>query len=682
MRVILAGLVLAASAASASEDEAPDAGHDSTGVGELIGNAKDISELSLADLLDTPIAVATKDARNTRETPAVVTAVSREEILTSGASDLLGVLQLVPGFSFHTDVVGVVGAGFRGLWGHEGKVLLLIDGIEMNDLLYSTTQFGNRIPVHIIERVEVIRGPGSAVYGGNAELAVVNVITRQAKDLQGVEVAGRYAQNSNTYADRTLGLSAGWAFESGAEVALNFSTGQGRRSQSTYTDFAGTSVDLKTTNWVDPFVITASVKYKGLTAKFLYDDYRTGSGDGYGLVLTDPKTPQRFRTLGADVRYKLDLGEHVSVTPYATYSYQVPWETSDPANELYFTKSAQRIRGGAALTVTPLDELSLLAGVEGYGDMAWLNDPQLIGFQTDFQGSNSVAYGNVAAYAQVLWDNRFVNLAVGGRYEWNSKIGSNFAPRIALTKRIEKFHVKLLYSGAFRSPGIENFNLNPGIQAEQTQVLEAEAGLQLSDVVFASMNAFYMRLANPIVFGVDPATLVQTYINENTVGTAGYELELQARGRFGFLRAAYSLAVPTENGAATYQVPGHPESLLGFATHKVTVMGRWRIWSGLGLGGSAVFLSERFGYLQGTGELDADGNPIAQLGQHPATLAVNLWVGYEDLGLKGLSLQVGVDNLLNAPVAFLQPYNGGHAPLYGGSRAGYLRLSYAFKANR
>jgi len=128
--------------------------------GELVPHQKDVRDLSLDDLLATPIAVATPAvARSSRETPGRGVRDDARGDLASGARDLLEVLQLIPGFSFHTDVEGVVGAGFRGVWGHEGKVLLLIDGIEMNELLYSTNAFGNELPVQVIEKVEVIRGP-------------------------------------------------------------------------------------------------------------------------------------------------------------------------------------------------------------------------------------------------------------------------------------------------------------------------------------------------------------------------------------------------------------------------------------------------------------------------------------------------------------------------------------------
>jgi outer membrane receptor for ferrienterochelin and colicin len=368
-------------------------------------------------------------------------------------------------------------------------------------------------------------------------------------------------------------------------------------------------------------------------------------------------------------------------TVYAQWRLQQPWEVTDKASDLFYSKTAQRLKAGGLVQWTPADKVELLAGLEGYGDMAWLNDPQLVGTQTDFQGQTSVSYANVAAFAQAQWDNPYVNVSVGGRYEWNSQVVSNFAPRVALSKRIERLHLKALYSGAFRSPGIENINLNPGITAERTQVAEGELGLQLSDVFYGSVNAFYMRLENPIVYGVDPQTSAESYVNAGAFATAGYELEVQMRLKRAFARATYSLALPAENNVDAYQVPGRSDAILGFAAHKVTVVGQWRIVRGLQLGGSAVYLSSRHGFLR-PGGVDEDGNAVGSVAVQPDTLTMNLWLGYENLGVTGLTLSGGVDNLFNAPVAYLQPYDGGHAPLPGGARTFYVRLSYAWKYER
>ena len=110
---------------------------------------------------DQSIGAASARTFDLRESPGVVTVISAEEIRASGARDLVDLLQLIPGFTFGVDVWGVVGLAVRGNWAHEGKVLLLVDGQEMQELDYGTLQFGNHIPVSVIHRIEIIRGPGS-----------------------------------------------------------------------------------------------------------------------------------------------------------------------------------------------------------------------------------------------------------------------------------------------------------------------------------------------------------------------------------------------------------------------------------------------------------------------------------------------------------------------------------------
>src|ERR1700752_1841087 len=79
----------------------------------------------LEKLINSLISVASKKPLSTRESPSIVTLVTKEEIRNSGARDLMDVLRMVPGIEFGVDVEGVVGIGVRGNWAHEGKMLLL-----------------------------------------------------------------------------------------------------------------------------------------------------------------------------------------------------------------------------------------------------------------------------------------------------------------------------------------------------------------------------------------------------------------------------------------------------------------------------------------------------------------------------------------------------------------------------
>ena len=103
----------------------------------------DLIEMSFEDLMNMDVTVASKKAMSLRESPGIISVLTAEEILTSGARDLIDVLRLVPGVDFGVDVQGVVGLSIRGNWAHDGKVLMMIDGLEVNEMAFSTLQFGN-----------------------------------------------------------------------------------------------------------------------------------------------------------------------------------------------------------------------------------------------------------------------------------------------------------------------------------------------------------------------------------------------------------------------------------------------------------------------------------------------------------------------------------------------------------
>ena len=240
--------------------------------------------MSLEELINVPITVASRQGKTVRESPGVVTLVTREEIINSGARDLIDVLRLVPGFDFGVDVAGVVGVGFRGNWGHEGKVLLLWDGIQMNETLYSTTQFGNHFPVDSIERIEIVRGPGSAIYGGYAELAVINVITRGADDLHGGEVMARGAAMPDTVGQAVGAASWAGRYENGLALSISGYGGIGNRSDADYHDFNGGSYSMAGENFLDARFLDVGASFKGLAGRLVYDGYDNGGRDAYGAI--------------------------------------------------------------------------------------------------------------------------------------------------------------------------------------------------------------------------------------------------------------------------------------------------------------------------------------------------------------------------------------------------------------
>ena len=97
--------------------------------------ALDSSSVTEAEL-NARIEAVSQRPFSTREAPNVVTVITADEIRNSGARDLMDVLRMVPGIEFGTDIEGAVSFGIRGQWAAEGKVLITIDGVEINEIMY------------------------------------------------------------------------------------------------------------------------------------------------------------------------------------------------------------------------------------------------------------------------------------------------------------------------------------------------------------------------------------------------------------------------------------------------------------------------------------------------------------------------------------------------------------------
>jgi iron complex outermembrane receptor protein len=138
---------------------------------------------------------AAKRPQPLSETPSAVTIVTAEEIRAHGYRSLGEALRWVRGV-FVTDDRNYTYVGVRGLQrpgDYNNKVLITIDGHSMNGNVYADGLFGNELGLDMetVERIEVVRGPGSALYGSNAVLAVVNVVTRRPSREPGITISGR-----------------------------------------------------------------------------------------------------------------------------------------------------------------------------------------------------------------------------------------------------------------------------------------------------------------------------------------------------------------------------------------------------------------------------------------------------------------------------------------------------------
>lgn len=156
-------------------------------------NLDELIELSPAQLAEIPVSIATGTARPAAQSAAVTSVITAEQITSMGATNLHEILETVPGM--HVTIQPVTGDysyTMRGIRNDtNSEVLLLMNGTRFSTPYMGTHMAGMVIPVENIQRVEVIRGPGSAMYGADAFAGVINIVTKKAADIDGVNVGAR-----------------------------------------------------------------------------------------------------------------------------------------------------------------------------------------------------------------------------------------------------------------------------------------------------------------------------------------------------------------------------------------------------------------------------------------------------------------------------------------------------------
>lgn len=625
-------------------------------------------KMSLEDLMQINISVASKSPMNSREAPGIVTIITEEEIRKSGSNDLMQVLQQVSGLDFGVDVDGIVGMGVRGNWGHEGKILMLWDGMEMNEDLYSTLQFGMHYPLDHVKQIEVIRGPGSSIYGGNAEYAVINIITRNNEKFNGLYVNAINSWLKNTNGTHGISIAGGKSFGD-AHINLSTSYYDAIRSDQEYTDYNGKTYDMSNQSRLSNTQYRLDFFLKGLTVTGLYDMYSVDQRDGYDRIyIRHYKT--EFNTGHISANYRIKINEKLIVTPGLRVKIEQPWSYRKNILDDNFHPFNTTVNKKVFYLNTvydPSQNVNISTGLEYYNLLAHEN------IDTNYfnNGKKNFSVDNYSLYVQSIIKFNWINLIAGSRIDYNPFNGACLVPRIGLTRVWDNFHFKTLYSLAFRTPSIENMNVSPGIKSEQTRVAEIEVGLRLASRSYLTANVYDISTSNTILFYYDD-NLEDQYKNERLTGTRGFEIEYKWKSEGWYTLLNYSYFTTAGHPVIyIYQSPGHEGSPLAFPAHELNLSSNIRLFNGVEINPSATYFSKRYSYLE-------KDNGAAESIEYPQTLYCNLALNFDNLFYKGVLFQVSSQNITDSKVYFIQPYNGGHMPLPGSGRSIQLKLTYLF----
>lgn len=648
-------------------------------------------DLSLSEILEIKTKIASLKALTPRESPGIVTVVTQEEIEKSGARDLMDVLRTVPGFYFGSDTLGSVGLISRGLWTFEGKVLLTIDGVEFNDLSYGVISLGNRFPVDHIKAVEIIRGPGSAIYGGFAGLNVINIVTKKGADLQGADIKLTSGKMVDDYGHNNLSMMYGIEKE-GLSGSVGGLIGRSKFSDREFTDYQGDTVDMSNASRRNPHFLNAGFEYEGFEFRVIHERYKwteqTNWGDVPSLMENEIQHVQQV----VDVKKTFKIGSMLKLTPEFRFNDQTSFFNEDPGTDATDQNSYRaRISRQAGKMVAEVDfseQLHYILGFESYFEETqdynyWgFSDPPGI-FPLGTPPDTNYTSKNLGYFTQLMYMSDYGNVTAGVRIDKPNRFESTTVPRFAYTKVFGDFNVKLLLAKSFRAPGAELLRINPDIKAETITTTEVEFGYVIDESQFISMNIFNSMVKDPLAYDYLEEEYTDGYFNYDKVSSQGLELEYKFIKDWGNVSFNYAMYSAKDNKAPPLkpEQDGKDKVLFGAPKHLAHLRFAYKPMDNLFITPTIHYIGENHTMRYDENKFnEALENNFNETTDEAKTL-IDLYIYSRDLLFEGFEMGIGAANLTDEEEDFTQPYlkEGFMAPLPGPSREVYAKVGYTGK---
>jgi len=527
---------------------------------------------------------ASKLEQKATEAPASVTVITADEIKKYGHRTLADVLQSVQGFNVSYDRdYAFLGARGLSLGDFNDRMLLLVDGHRVNNNYNDGAAIGTDfiLDVDLIDRVEVIRGPGSVLYGNNAFFGVINVVTRRGQQLNGVEASTEYG-SFDTYKTR---VSYGKLYTNGVEVLLSGTYyDSGGQDRLYYKEFDSPALNRGVAQNLDGDTsgsFFGSLGYTDFTLEGAFDRRQKANPTGQYSQTVDPTT-QTLLTTFTDPRLRTtdersytafkfahSFPEVVDVSAqvyYDRYTYEIGYPQSllVGTNVVSSSFSAEKDVGewwGAELQLNKRlwDRHVITLGAEYRDD--FLQDSRVDVENQPDDGSHSrtnrQSYG---IYVQGDFEVRTNLHLIGGmRYDQYGDFDPAINPRLALIYNPwEKSTFKAIYGTAFRAPSFYEYTLGgPGqvLKPEEITGYELVYEQDIGRHLRSSLSGFYNEMNDLIVFDSG------SFTNFNAQ-TKGVELALETFWPSGIRgRASYSFQ-DTRDNSAGWDVPDSPNNLL------------------------------------------------------------------------------------------------------------------------
>lgn len=493
----------------------------------------DIYSLDFTQLSKMEISTHSKVVQNVIEVPATVSVITSEEIKLNGYFTLEEALSSLPGMQFR-NIQGINSYVFmRGIPNQNNLVLILVDGVQINELNSGGFYAGGQFNLSNVDRIEVVYGPSSVAYGTNAISGVINIITKDAKENHKT-VSLRYG-SFNTFA-----ADANYNFvNADSSLAFKFS---GMYKQTDKADLKGNNGD---NNWSDQmenyekdFAFDAKLQLDNFIFGTNFQQKQTPStthNKSIGTIYKDQGTLWNIRFINAYLKYQKNISSSLNFTSilYNRNTTVLPntiREIVDTAQIGYYRPN--NLTGAEGILDYKYDETFSIAGGLTLKYESIAEKPSLTYSSSPFIAPPTPAAPNMLnnTLLSVFIEPRLIvyqsiYLSGGYRYDNSSSYDQVFTPRFGLSYSFYKHVLRLSYSEAFRAPrpwdytdGLGNSNLKP----EEISSFETSINLSLSNNFDFDLIGYINKLKNGLVR--ENISGGWRWINTDEFNTIGSEL--------------------------------------------------------------------------------------------------------------------------------------------------------------
>lgn len=526
------------------------------------------------------VTVATKREESTQGAPSIVTVISRVQIEAMGYQSVGEALREVPGLYVIDDLI-TENVAVRGVFGGADSwsraVKVLVDGIPATEYSTGGNFLGREgIPISVVESIEVVRGPASPLYGANAFLGVINIVTRTPEEGVHGTMTGRagFIQDNFSYGGSMTvsartgddGPVTGWMTGTIRTDWLDRSGLELPNTSPSASLFAGQASENDVSQPLSGF-LRGHLKLGPagtLDATLLLQQIDSQADFNEVGLLTHNSVFAR-NNMSASLSHRLDieLGPGVltfNTTGQLTFGSVRPSERTDPTDAFSFV--LRRERSSDALLL--VEEVSYALGdhlflvgvdyltVEDTGDAVWEED-RVNRNRTFRSAGRPVSYDNTGVYGQAVFVvTEDLSLTGNLRFDANSLWEDSLSWRFGVAwQPTDETYAKLLYGSSFVAPAPTQLSLVPlrsggpigstNLNPQRAQTVELAGGYTVSGTAAVDLTLFFTQVDDRVEF-VDTGLNIESR-NLTTSRTFGAELAGQWRGGPFMARGSVSLAL-------------------------------------------------------------------------------------------------------------------------------------------